>query len=362
MAINGNIKIKIMINGNKNKTESFYRNIKLDSYSSIKTFAQDRKKYYKLFFLHEEVKEDETAASVIGRVVDCLLFEPELFDDRFYLSACANSPTGLMLEFVEALYTHTKASTNEDGEVDKSFEELSRAAYTDSGFKIKYEAVIQKFIGSDAEIYYNEIRNVRTKGLTVITANDVANAERIVEELKNNSVTSGILNLVDSDRYTVLKQFKIEGFEIDGFPLKSMIDLVIIDHKEKIIQIFDLKCVWAVENFLDEYYLYRRAYLQAYIYWRAILNSEDIFSFDHSDYEVLYPKFIVCDSINYYNPLIYTLNEQDMTDAYEGFEYKGRQYIGLKEIIEDLKFALAENVWNMSRKNYLSNGVVKLRG
>ena len=141
-----------------------------------------------------------------------------------------------------------------------------------------------------------------------------------------------------------------------------MIDLVIVNHKEKTIQIFDLKCVWAVENFLDEYYLYRRAYLQAYIYWRAILNSEDIFSFDHSDYEVLYPKFIVCDSINYYNPLIYTLDEQDMTDAYEGFEYKGRQYIGLKEIIEDLKFALTENVWNMSRKNYLSNGVVKLRG
>lgn len=345
-----------MIQGRYN-TEKTYRDISLDSYSSLKDFALDKRKYYRKYLLNEEVEEKDSQASVVGRVVETLLFEPELFDGRFYLSACANSPTGLMLAFVEALYDATKLATNEDGEITRSFEELSRDAYTESGFKIKYEAVIGKFIGSDAEIYYNEIRNVRSKGLTVVTANDVTNAEKIVEELRNNFVTAGIINLVDSDRYTVLKQLQIEGFEIDGYPLKGMLDLVIIDHKEKIISPCDLKCTWSVENFYNEYYLYRLSYLQAFIYKEACKKLLE----DYPGYTIENLKFIVCDSINYYNPLIYTLSEQDMIDAYEGFEYKDRKYKGLKQIIEELKFSLTHSLWNMSMENYINNGIVKLK-
>jgi hypothetical protein len=62
------------------------------------------------------------------------------------------------------------------------------------------------------------------------------------------------------------------------------------------------------------------------------------------------------------NPLIYTLGDKDMEDAYMGFEYKGRNYPGVKQLIEDLKWAQENNVWNISRENFLSNGLVKIRG
>lgn len=346
-----------MIQGRYN-TEKTYRDISLDSYSSLKDFALDKRKYYRKYLLNEEVEEKDSQASVVGRVVETLLFEPELFDNRFYLSACANSPTGLMLAFVEALYDATKLATNEDGEITRSFEELSRDAYTESGFKIKYEAVIGKFIGSDAEIYYNEIRNVRSKGLTVVTANDVTNAEKIVEELRNNFVTAGIINLVDSDRYTVLKQLQIEGFEIDGYPLKGMLDLVIIDHKEKIISPYDLKVTWNIEGFYTEYYLYRRSYIQAYLYNKALEYYRDK---TFPNYLIEPMQFIVSDSINYYNPLIYKLTFDDLRDAESGFEYKGLKYEGVLSIIKDLKWAIENNVWNMKRENYILNGIVPLK-
>jgi hypothetical protein len=51
--------------------------------------------------------------------------------------------------------------------VNADFNELTQEAYKLSGFKIKYEAVMGKFIDSDAEVYYNEIRTVRSR--TVIT-------------------------------------------------------------------------------------------------------------------------------------------------------------------------------------------------
>lgn len=338
------------------KTESEYRAVEMNSSSSLKDFSLDRKKYFRKHVKNEKVEEKDSGAATMGRLVETLLMEPELFDERFYMSSLVSAPTGLMLEFVEALYRITMEATDEEGNVNRSFEDISRDAYAASGFKIKYDAVIGKFVGSDAELYYNELRQVRAKGLSVVTTEDVTNAERIVEELKTNSFTADIVNKVTSARWEVFNQFQIEGYEIDGMKLKSMIDKLIIDHEKKQVHIYDLKCVWAVENFYTEYYLYRRAYIQAFLYHRAIMSMEEF-----EGYEVLPPKFIVCDSSNYYSPLIYKLTVKDLDEAYEGFEYKGREYPGVKTIIEELSWALENDIWNVSMTNFLNRGVVFLK-
>jgi hypothetical protein len=216
-------------------------------------------------------------------------------------------------------------------------------------------------MGSDAEIYYKEIREIRSKGLTVVTIQDVANAEKIVNELKNNPVTSGVINLVNSPRYTIKNQLQIEGYVVDDHQFKSMMDKVVIDHNERTIQIYDLKCTWSVENFLEEYYLYRRSYIQAYLYWKAGISLTTDTDSECYGYTVMYPKFIVCDSTNYMNPLIYELNDNDMDDAYFGFDHKGKHYKGVKELIIDLIWAQDNDVWNISRENSINNGVVRLR-
>ena len=204
-----------MINGlNKNQNE--YRKVALASSSSLKDFSLDKRLYYKRYILGEPIEEKTNQAIITGNLVDCLLLEEDKFDERFHMSCCANAPTGLMEAFVEALYSINKASCDEDGNSIRSFEDVSKEAYVASGFKITYEAVIKKFVGSDAEIYYDEIRRVRGANLTVVTLNDVNNAQKIVDELKVNFVTERIVNLVDSDRYKVINQLQIEDFEIDG--------------------------------------------------------------------------------------------------------------------------------------------------
>jgi len=342
------------------KTESNYRAKAIDSSSSLKEFSMDRKKYYRKYVLGEDVEDKDTQAATIGRVVETLLLEPELFDERFYMSACASAPTGLMLAFVEALYKFSKEATDENGNITRTFEEISKDAYAESGFKIKYDAVIGKFVGSDAEIFYNEIRKVRAQNLTVVTTEDVSNAEKIVEELRNNPVTKDVVNLVSSPRYTVYNQLQVEEYVLDGLEFKSMMDKVVVDHDVKTVQVYDLKCTWSVENFLEEYYLYRRAYIQALLYYKAALhfmnNTEEI-----RGYRVESPRFIVCDSTNYYNPLIYTLSDKDLEDAYNGFTHKNREYTGVATLIKDLKWALENNIWNISRENSINNGLVNIK-
>ncbi len=350
-----------MIEG-KTRTEAQYRATQLDSSSSLKVFSQDRRKYYKLYVLGEKVPDDEsdTKASVMGRVVETLILEPELFDSRFCMSCIAKAPTGLMEAFVEALYKHTKNATNEKGELSRSFEEIAKDAHKDSGFKHKFETVLEKFSGSDAEIYYREILDIRSKGLTVVTGDDVTNAERIVTELKTNDITSKIINQVSDNRYDVYNQLQIEGYEIDGLQLKSMIDKIIVDNVKKTISVYDLKCVWAVEGFYDQYYLYRRAYIQAYLYleaaryWKSEVGLED--------YTVEIPAFIVCDSINYYIPLIYTLYNTDINEAYSGFVHQGTKYPGVETIIKDLIWAKKNAEWRISRVNYENSGIVHIKG
>jgi hypothetical protein len=344
------------------KTEAQYRAVPMDSSSSIKEFSQDRKKYYKKYFIGEKVEDKDSSAANMGRIVETLLMEPHLFDDKFYMSSCASTPTGLMFEFAEALYRVTRDSVDEDGKVTKDFDAMTLEAYNLSGFKIKYDAVIGKFLNSDASIYYNEIRMVRSKNLTIVNTMEISIAEKIVEQLKTNSTTGPIVNLVNSPRYTIIDQMQIEGYNIDGLPLKSMLDKVIIDHDKKLIIPYDLKCTWSVENFYEEYYLYRRAYIQAYLYFHAMLKLSDDKESEYYGYTVEYLKFIVCDSTNYYQPLIYTIDIDDMLDAYDGFIHKGRTYPGVGSLIAALKWCKETNTWTISHKNYLSNGVVNIKG
>jgi hypothetical protein len=139
-----------------------------------------------------------------------------------------------------------------------------------------------------------------------------------------------------------------------------MMDKVIVDHHTQTIQIYDLKCTWSVEGFYKEYYLYRRAYIQAFLYWHAgHFHFQDLVD---KGYKVKYPSFIVCDSTNYFSPLIYTLDTEDMENARDGFNLKGYIYPGVLETIDSLKWAIENDVWNISRKNYSNGGIVNIKG
>lgn len=351
-----------MIRGtNKTKEEVKYRAIEKDSSSSLKDFSMDRRKYYKKHYLREKVEEKENLATNMGKLVETLLLEPEEFDNRFYMSSCVNVPTGLMLEFVEALYKITDAAVDGFGVVARPMEEMIDEAYKASGFKIAKEAVVNKFLGSSAEIYYREIREVRSKKLTVITTQDVTNAERIVEELKTNEFIGKVINKTSDDKFTVVNQLKIENYIVDNHEFKSMLDKVIVNHEEKKIDLYDLKCVWSVENFFNEYYLYRRAYIQAYLYYKAVFYLTQQEDNPWYGYDVQYLKFIVCDSINYYSPLIYTVDQKDMDDAYNGFILNDKTYPGVGPLIEELTWAQENDIWNISKANYESKGLVNIR-
>lgn len=348
-------------------TEKEYRLLPYESNSSIKDFIEDRKDYYKKWVLQEDVKEKTSKWLKNGSLVDTLYFSPQEFDEKFVLTS-VSPPSGQMLKFVEALYRRSEEAMNESGEIARSMEVLTKEAYNDVkfdkagdivAFKRKndtLEGILEKFADSDAELYYRQLMNAR--GKSVVELFEVQGAEKTVHEIKNNWVTRDIMTLKSSAAYDVFDQLAII-FTYLGHKMKALLDKLVVDHILKKILIYDLKTCWDNEKeFQSNWYKYKY-YIQGAVYYlaaKAWAQQEG-----WSDYEIVPMQFVVADSSNYQNPLIYLTDSVNLQQGLEGFTLNGRYHPGVNWAIENLKWHKETNIWEISKENHENKGIVKIK-
>lgn len=357
-------------------TETQYRALDIDSYSSIKVFIEDRKKYYRRFVLKEPVRDSDTPSTIFGSLVDCLLFTPDDFERRFALSI-TDTPKGQYGKLIEELMDITSRSVNESGEVTRELEDMLEDAYNAVKFdrngnlvdfkRDSFEVVKRKFMGSDLEIYYRQLREAH--GKEVVEPLAVENALKVIAELKSNNVTAEIVNMSNGEGITVYNQFPIIGDLRDALgedvteeeaKAKCLPDKLIIDHVNKEIHIYDLKTAWDNEGeFLNNYFKYKY-YIQGALYFFLVVEWARKQS-DLEYYKVRFPAFIVADSNNYKNPLIYTTDSSVIAQGMRGFIIKGKYYPGVVRAVKDIIWHKRTGIWNISRENYDNNGIVKIK-
>lgn len=346
-------------------SEKEYRQIDRDSYSSIKDFTDSRKEYYKKWVLKEEIPREISKSMVLGSMVDTLLYSPTEFDNKFTLTAI-QAPTGQMGDFVGALFKRSIQNREEDGTLTRSVEVLTKEAYNDVrfnragdivAFKRKtYEQVMDDFGSSDAELYYRQLLN--SYGKSVVELFEVQGAERLVQELKNNWVTKEIVNRKTDKDADVYEQLIIL-FKYKDYLLKSMLDKIIVDHRRKMIFIYDLKTCWDNEKEFQTNWFKYKYYIQAAVYYLAVLHWAEKEGW--GTYQVIPMQFIVADTTNYQNPLIYQTDALNLQQGLEGFTIKGKYYPGVDRAIHDLKWHKETNLWDISPENYENKGLVKIK-
>lgn len=343
-------------------TEKTYRAINRYSSTDLRTYAENLKKFYKKCVLGQEEDEDEySKAMKIGSIVHCLLLNPEEFDNKYFLSICEIVPSGNMLIFVESLYKHTVENCDESGICTMNFSDLCDLAYVDSGYKITKDAVLKKFIGSESERYYQQLREASSRGLEVVCMDDLAIANRIVEIAKTDTFVGNILNQEDTIDFSIFNEQKVEEFDLDGLKMKAMLDKTIANHIEKTIQLYDLKVVYDAPGFYYNYFLKRRADIQGYVYHKALLSGKLDLGFNYDDYEILSPIFVAIDSGCFYAPILYKMTIEDLENAWRGWQTPiGRKYIGISEIIDGIKWSEETGIWNRSKLDYFNNGFKQL--
>jgi len=340
-------------------TEKEYRQLEIDSYSSLSAFIKDRKSYAREYVYKDKVDKEEKSFLTIGSIVDCLTLTPEEFNDRFTIANGVKAPTGQMLDYTNCLVTKSIHYINGWEEIKPLDDEIMLACYQTVGFKRDtFDKVKDRFEREGKEYYEYLLKNRSEGNKTVITNEDYNLAVRISEGLKKSPITGILINRGTDDRTTVINQHPVV-FTYNGYQLKSLMDKVLIDHDSKTIHLYDLKTAYNPEEFENNYYKFNY-YIQACLYWIALRKWAEKEGYLDKGYVVEHMKFIVCDNTNYYSPLIYETDQEHFVQGISGFTYNGKYYKGLNQVISELQWHKRNNVWNMSHDNFKENGRVRI--
>lgn len=348
-----------------------YRTLDGLNCSMIKLFDTDPIKFFEIFKLGKEKKENKTTSLILGDLVDFYLLDcrgdwdefNQRFDEKFALFE-GKKGTGQVFILADLLFEVTQENT-EGGVVQKSFDSLFSEAFRRVQQKDKYkggteEKAMRDFNDNGREYYDSLIEN---SGKIVIDVSLLDKAKKIADLLKEDEFTSEIFKDDDSNieyfpKFTIEWKYKILKDIDKSIDCKSEIDILKIDHNKKIIYPKDLKTTFDNENFEYSYVKYRYD-LQAAFYYLAVKYWA--FHEGMGEYSVIPMEFIVGDtSSNNRRPVRYRLSMNDIERALKGYTLRGVKYKGLLEIVEEISWAENTGNWNVSKEVFDNQGILKL--
>lgn len=351
-------------------TEKEYRKLDLISYSSLKDFINNRKRFYKKYILKEqvdEISEDDNDNLLLGSMVDGLLtLSDEEFNKKFVILN-QDRERGQMADLGDEIWKITKKHIGEDGTLLIEFLDIFSMAFNNikydrNGNEVQFKGkkqddVLLKFNESKEKKFYDErLKNINSISITM---EDYNKALAIKDLLLSTEWTREIFDVHNSNsNSTVIFQMTVKH-DIKNITLKSMFDVLHINHDKKIIQPYDLKVSYFINDF--EYsYIKNKYYIQLGVYNNAVEHFKNN-NPEYKDYIVKPLKFVVADSTNNFLPIIYSCTEKNIIDSYEGFTlFNGKTYKGINEIIDELSWCFENNIWNCPKDVYMQNGELEI--
>jgi hypothetical protein len=329
-------------------TEEVFKNTKGVSYSRLSKLAESPQAYQAAL-----AEEDDSSAMALGSAVDIMLTQPERFEELVYVMS-AEKPGSEMMQIFCEVYAETEDKVR---------------AHAASGFKINLDRVMIKF-NEEGKEYYEAI--IKGKGKKILDIEGMFKANKIVDTLKTNPWTKKYF--VPEEGVELLFQPKIiwdlpyhsyVDDKLRTVTAKSMLDVIRIDHANKVIQPIDLKT--GAESFMKAYWKYRR-YLQGAMYTTAThyaLSSDQALI---QEYEIENMKFIFADSNLVFPPVIYKMSNVDYDIGIAGLHYTTfandkMQIItdrwkvkGYSQLAAELEWHEKNNMWDYSYDVYQKKG------
>ena len=323
--------------------DRFYRQKFYFSYSGINKLLFSPVMFYNHYVLNQ--REDGTDAHLVGgRVLHCLLFEPDKYDEHF-LSLPGKIPTDNQKKIIDNIFKyHLTVGNNTLNLSDYSQDILTQLLTANLYQTLKTDQQrLDKILTSENTEYFEFLKLSLDK--TTVDQPTLDGCKVSVEVLKNNSNVRALLQLDRDEEDKSIEAYN-ELFvkaDVDNLPFgfHGVLDNVVVDHNTKTIFINDLKTLGkSIQDFPDsvEYYRY---WVQAVIY---VLLAKEKFSIT-DDWNVQV-TFIVIDKYNQVYP--YQVSSETLAKWSESFE----------DIVQKIK-------WHYDNKRYdlpyeLALGNVKL--
>jgi len=336
-------------------SEKVFKDTKGVSYSRLSKLGESPQAYQAGL-----VDDPESSAISLGSAVDILLTQPDKFSEQIYVMTTAKPSSDMMLRFIIQLIATGDANQ----------------AHKDSGFKLGLDAVQKKF-EKEGKAFYDAL--IAAQGRKILDAEDMFKANQIVATLKSNPYTKKYFVPEDGIElifqpmilWNLFHRSLLEDGKSNTVQAKSVLDVIRIDHKKKIIQPIELKT--GAESFMKSYWRYKR-YLQGAMYTMAVhhaMREEDL-----DLYTVENIRFVYADTNLWYPPKIYRMTDDDISIGTYGVEYRGFSMTGITRITEplanrwkvkgyaqlaaELEWHQKMDKWDYSYEVYQKNGEVDI--
>lgn len=348
-----------------------YREMGALNQSLLKTYSRNPKQFYKEFVLKEKRKEKDTFSTLLGSLGDFILLECNgdvdefdgRMDEKFVLfDGVKGSGQGFLL--ADYIWEYTERDMDEENNVSTSFVERFTEAFNRIQAEGKYskktlEWAITDFENSPASEYFAS--KLQSIGKKVVDVRMIEKAKNISLQLMQDENTYDIFhpnNNVEVVNHMVVEWTYTTAFG-DEIKCKMEADRVHFYHKEKRVEIFDLKFNYDNEAFDGSYlkwgyYIQQAFYTLGMKWWLENNNMED--------YIISSFKFIVADtSVDNLRPLVYIVTEEDWEKSLNGFTVHGWKYPGLYELFESVNWALTSGIFNISMEAFNNKGQMEMK-
>ena len=280
--------------------ENFYKKEFNFSYSSINKLLFSPRMFYNHYILKQ--KEDSTDSHlVIGRVLHCLLLEPEKFDNQFAVMV-SKIPNENNKKIIDIIFKNHLSNGNNNLILEDYFQEILTYLFEinlHQSLKTDQQRLDKIFTDENNE-YFEFLK--LSLGKTVIDQITLDNCKKSLDVIKANDDVRALLQLdkiQEDDQIEVYNELVISiPNKSLPFGFKGVLDNVVVDHNSKTLFINDLKTSGkSIQDFPEsvDYYKY---WIQGVIY---VMLASEKFLKDKQDWNVQL-TFIVIDKYNQVYP------------------------------------------------------------
>lgn len=280
-----------------------------------------------------------------------MLTSPDRWDKEFVVIDVSR-PYGLMGKFVSNLPKGLKPN---------SPQELYDNAYNKSGYKMSPSWVIAKFWSSDDAVEFYRWTRDATDGRTVISKDEYEGLLKAKEAVLSNEFTYPYFfnTYIHTELYHQLPIY----FEYKDVQAKALLDGVLVDHKAKTIQPFDLKTTSKSVYKFQESFIAYGYYRQCAFYEFALFSKDSPLRHLIDDgYEVLDFIFIVVESksSSMHPAIIYRTTPNDRLCGLQGGFINNKFHKGIDQLLDDYQWHTENDFWEMPVDLVKSNGEINL--
>lgn len=312
-----------------------YRDYEALSYSRLSGLASHPRS-----LIADEKKE--SAALNFGSLVDCLMFSPDQFDKQFYRTSF-KKPGGEMMKWLDAYLNYELPVDYSLNDTD----EIILKARVISGYNksLKDETALKKF-HEECDNYINELS--AANGRIIVTNEEFDKAINYQTRLLSNEFTMDYFNEGLFGNLEIKFQHDIY-YILEDVPFKSLLDIVVFDHKNKTITPLDLKTTSESVLAFEGEFLKWKYYIQAGLYRKAL-------ALVYPDYKILPFKFIIINEFE--EPFIWGVDEQlHSVSLLGGMLRSGRKIKGVYQLIEEYKWHESTGKYEYPASYYANDGV-----